>query len=712
MRRITAAVLCGSLILPAHAMRMDDFQSSEQTRTPETRQGEQNWLTNELVKRAGTPGADGYSPMGRWLTEMTAAGVLLTVAATNAVGQSLLTGFMNSPDRDDKDSRTEKGIAYLPSSEKIGVMAAFRAGEFRGMIGLPDSKNVHTPLATIVNDGEPAGGSEEELKALVGATAGVILKSPDRQDIPLRDGKGTTGTIISSPGLGMGVVTQPDGKAVGLVRGKDLTGTEKVASLASGLVGGRLLGIGHNDPPFTMLPLDPKYFDGIAPDTGLPQKDFTRIEALGASFKVESSSFAPLDGMPAGVNRQVTNYKSFDQWRAEHPEKPAVEKVTFAEAYNQKGQGLLDNAIAKPISSVGGMVWTAIKTVFGAVATVGAVVANVVTLGQWGAGRRMLAGSAEFTWDALKETAWRAVGLPAGAAGWVLSFSPKGGAVRNLSERLDNWSMRGDFLPNEEMVNTFFQSKDGATHLLGEGIGCNGGKSYKGDGGKVLTFQQKEELELNTFIVNNPGSMTLEEMARMKEVVSKTDIVAVYTGNHVTDMLLMCFELGGLRVASRKVMEPYLGHEYDSADYHSAAGVIGKQYHDQIPSNNTVFIGSAGMHDGWYKDIQSEKVQNTCDIVPNLGPSTTGDRIGVNFTLRFGGPKNENGGIIERKAVGASNPHWWKVWQELDNHNSVDYYIQDQLNRLRNPPPQPKGISVKDPNFAQKLEEKVRRLGQ
>ncbi len=113
------------------------------------------------------------------------------------------------------------------------------------------------------------------------------------------------------------------------------------------------------------------------------------------------------------------------------------------------------------------------------------------------------------------------------------------------------------------------------------------------------------------------------------------------------------------------------------------------------------------MHDGWYDRIQGDKIQNKGDIIPNLGPYVTGEKIGAKITMRFGGDNGEDGGITQRQAEAVENPHWWKIWELGKNHNIADYFIQDQLNRMRTPSSELKGISVKDPEFEQKLNEKI-----
>ncbi|MGQ0644960.1 MAG: hypothetical protein ACT4O3_05665, partial [Elusimicrobiota bacterium] len=124
--------------------------------------------------------------------------------------------------------------------------------------------------------------------------------------------------------------------------------------------------------------------------------------------------------------------------------------------------------------------------------------------------------------------------------------------------------------------------------------------------------------------------------------------------------------------------------------------------HDRIKSDRRHFIASAGMHDGWYDGIQGDKIQNKNDIIPNVGPDVGGESIGAKLTVKFGGGESGSGGIIRRQAAGKPG-----VLALDANHNYIDYFVQDQLIRMREPPTQDRGISVKDPNFQQRLMGKV-----
>ncbi|MCB4757614.1 MAG: hypothetical protein LHV69_11400, partial [Elusimicrobia bacterium] len=81
-------------------------------------------------------------------------------------------------------------------------------------------------------------------------------------------------------------------------------------------------------------------------------------------------------------------------------------------------------------------------------------------------------------------------------------------------------------------------------------------------------------------------------------------------------------------------------------------------------------------------------------LVPNLAPDTSGKGIGVRFTLRFG----NGGSIINRRA--SNSPGLFELEQ---NHSYMDYFVTDQLNREKNPPQEPRGVSIKDPNFDWKI---------
>jgi hypothetical protein len=704
MKRVIAATLCGALAMPVRAMRMDYFESGSQSAAPSAvRKAGPSWLRQELLKRAEKPGEDGFTPAGRWLVRMTAAGILLTAPAANAVGQALVSDFMGASDLEEKKSRRETGVVYLPASREMGVMAAFQGGEFMGVTGHPETGRVRNPLADIANDDQLAGGSVDELKALVSTTAGVILKSPDRKDMPVMI-DGNRFNLVEAPGLKMAALTGPDGQVVDLLHGTGLTAVERMAGSVVAM-----MGAGQGRPAYERLGLEPDVFQGAPLDTKQPAKSMSNIEALGATLNLGDVKVVQPDSTVAG--RQVTMYKTYEQWRAENSEKAVVDKPGFGAAFNEKGLGLVDNAVAKPVSLGVGVVVGAIKTFFGAITTAVMTVANVVTFGQWGKGREMLAGSAASTWAGFRETIRSAASVPAGVAGWLLSFSPKGGAIRNFSERLDNWSLRGAFVTDDELIGRAFQHKADAKYFVGHGIDNNGAEKFKNKMGDVVTFQQKQAEIMMEFIDRRGSTMLPEEKALMREVIRQTDFVAVYNGNPVVDIMLMSFERAGLHVATRKVMEPFLGKKYEGAYFHSAGGAVGLEYHEQLPSDHRAFIGAAGMHDGWYKGVQADKIQNKGDITPNVGPNTTGDMIGAKVAVQFGGPKGEDGGIVRRQALSAENPRWWKLWELAANHSYMDYFVQDQLNRMRTPPSEIGGISVKDQNFEQKLNDKIGGLG-
>jgi hypothetical protein len=174
---------------------------------------------------------------------------------------------------------------------------------------------------------------------------------------------------------------------------------------------------------------------------------------------------------------------------------------------------------------------------------------------------------------------------------------------------------------------------------------------------------------------------------------------------------MMGWEYGGVGVASRGVIEPFLGVHYENAYFHSANGAVGQRFNGEIVADRKAYVGSAGMHDGWYDGIQGEKIQNRGDIVPNVGPYVTGDRIGAKVTMRFGGRREDDGGITMRQAAEVKDPKWWKLWELGGNHNSMDYFVQDQLHQMRTPRPGLEGIGVKDPYFEQKINQRWGGLG-
>jgi hypothetical protein len=448
---------------------------------------------------------------------------------------------------------------------------------------------------------------------------------------------------------------------------------------------------------------------------GFSDPSFMGVKDLKAAIQKTSqlsSDVLAKDQVTAIKSPNFRIHMTYDQYRAENPEKAAAQKPSkmekFGAAFNEKGLRFMDNFIAKPVSFGVAAAASAVKAIFGMAATVVSGVATVATLGMWDKGREMLAASASFTGASLKTTTKYLVGIAAGMAGWGLSFSPKDSGTRQLSEKLDNWLQRDYFVTKGEVM-VGFQHKVGAKNLLTLGVGNNGAQSFKNERGQTVTFQEQQVKALRTVLKDKYKRLiSREEYNRLHDqIIPLTDFVAVYRGDPMADVMLMSFERAGLHVATRDVMQPFLGVKYENAYFHSAGGAPGYEYSDQILADHKAFIGSAGMHDGWYDKIQGDKIQNRGDIIPNIGPYVTGERIGAKVAMRFGGKKGEDGGIIQRQVEETEKPRWWKLWELGNNHNIADYFIQDQLDRMRMLSSEPRGISVKDPEFERKLNEKV-----
>jgi hypothetical protein len=314
-----------------------------------------------------------------------------------------------------------------------------------------------------------------------------------------------------------------------------------------------------------------------------------------------------------------------------------------------------------------------------------------------------------------------AAGIGSGVVGWVLSFTPKDSAPRRLSERMDNLGLRG-FMTDED-VRAAYPRNSGARFGFFHGIGNNGVKNAAAQKGGFQTFAQQQINELDKFLLihQNSMGMTQEEHDRIREIYrDETDFIALYSGNGAADIMLMCFEQSGLGVASRKIMEPYQGVSYERAYFHSAAVGIKKNYEDKILSESAAFVGSAGMQAGSADKYAGDKIQNQLDLVSNMGPVTSGEEMGFRLAARFGGGGND--GIQRKVADGRTDAA--KLWEEkrfirwgleilkapsklADRHSYMDYFVQDQLNKMRHPASTGSGISVKNPDFENKMNERV-----
>ncbi len=113
----------------------------------------------------------------------------------------------------------------------------------------------------------------------------------------------------------------------------------------------------------------------------------------------------------------------------------------------------------------------------------------------------MLSINAAFTALSLKTTAQIFGGeSPAGMVGWALSFSPKDSGTRQLSEKLNNWLLRGSFTTNVA-VQEGFQHKEGAKNLLIYGVDNNGAqRSAEQKPAMTITFQERQATELQEFV--------------------------------------------------------------------------------------------------------------------------------------------------------------------------------------------------------------------
>lgn len=331
---------------------------------------------------------------------------------------------------------------------------------------------------------------------------------------------------------------------------------------------------------------------------------------------------------------------------------------------NQKALMGAENLLARPIVF-------AVGAVGGAVA---AVIHGVKVL--YGAVKGLFAGSGDNRWATfkssihdLKEDLLLAsmVRPVAGVFGYFLSFSPVKSGIHKLSEKLDNWALKGKFVDDAKLAELVVPKGD-AKILIILGVGNNSLKEVVDNFGKVSNcktfFHDKLEQNILSTYFKNP-----ETRDKALQVLAKMDFVAPYTGNLIMDVVFSAFEKSGWSIVSRKILPAYEKMDYEMTLAHSAGAYVYDGRKDNIRTKLATLIGAEGADLGRYKDLNPETTSKTGfehDLVTHVAPMENGKAIGVQYGF---GPSNS---VQHIPAPG--NPKFYDI---VKNHDLVNYLMNE-----------------------------------
>ncbi|OVE77635.1 hypothetical protein BVX98_02185, partial [bacterium F11] len=241
-----------------------------------------------------------------------------------------------------------------------------------------------------------------------------------------------------------------------------------------------------------------------------------------------------------------------------------------------------------------------------------------------------------------------------------------------LSEKLDNWALKGAFIDDAELIKRVSPDKN-AKVLIIHGIGNNQFDVFKGEHGKLRNFKNQQSHLLKEGV--NKMNLDPDFLENTLSLIGKVDFVANYTGNGIVDIILSGFEKTGWSIASRKIMEPYKNEEYRMVYAHSAGAYIYLNHGHQMKDDYRTFIGAEGNFGGRLKGFDPDTTHFIAfknDVVPHLAPMENGNGIGVDIAFGRGGA------LIEKQnAPGDPSP-----FDLSGNHDYRKYFLVD-IHRLQ-----------------------------
>lgn len=267
------------------------------------------------------------------------------------------------------------------------------------------------------------------------------------------------------------------------------------------------------------------------------------------------------------------------------------------------------------------------------------------------------------------------VQILAGAAAYLLDFSPEDSSIHRFAEKMDNWSLWGGFMDDARLKNQVqAQLVPGAKVLISLGVHTN--MMTDPNFWKSQTGSLEFEMTQQRIPKNDP-----ETLERVRALYNQTDFISAYTGNIVTDVVLMGGEHAGFSPVTRK-LEEYFNGDYELTIGHSAGKWALLNARSDVNPSQTMIWGGP---DTFSENRHFYSVQhNGIDPIPFLGtvnsdqgnasPDKTGSRnpsfVGVGVSLPIFGLGN-----VEQYRDTDPNPindHGWqryflKSLDEIEN---------------------------------------------
>ncbi|OVE75965.1 hypothetical protein BVX98_06695, partial [bacterium F11] len=241
-----------------------------------------------------------------------------------------------------------------------------------------------------------------------------------------------------------------------------------------------------------------------------------------------------------------------------------------------------------------------------------------------------------------------------------------------LSEKLDNWALKGAFIDDAELIKRVSPDKN-AKVLIIHGIGNNMLEKRMRDNGTSIGFKKDQHRILQNFFITK--IKTESDLTEAFETLGQIDFVANYTGNGFVDVLFSAFEKSGWSITSRKIMDLYKENDYKMVYAHSAGAYIYLNHSEGIKDQYRTFIGAEGndlRRLNKFDPQSTHFIAFTNDIVPRVAPSENGRRIGVDFSFGKGGD------ITQRLDAPGDPKHY-----ELSKNHDYRKYIYVDFNRLK-----------------------------
>jgi len=432
---------------------------------------------------------------------------------------------------------------------------------------------------------------------------------------------------------------------------------------------------------------------------GFRDPGFMGIKDLGTAIEKHSQAQSEFATKISPGNKNFLTEYNFqmneEKWREQNPDEVLATKPNLLEAgwkaVVDKGEDALKNVVAKPIIYAIAIGAGLLKAGLNIVKTF------------WSATKALLSrewSSVDQNISSLKEGVKSTLGLfpkiVSGLVGHALSYSPKESRIHKLSEKLDNYSLWGVWINNQQLQDAVAPIP-GTDILIIHGIGNNifwkfGNKST----GKEYGFKEFRRNQLLNSYKSSKGRLQAGDAL----IRDRIDFIAPYTGEGIIDIFFSALERSGMGIVSDKMLTGYKEKHYKMVYAHSAGGYVLLNNTDNLKRDFTTMIGAEGAYLQKYDGLdpsRTSRIAHRFDPIPFLAPSETGNFIGVD--IAFGKEKG--------RTVIKAHPDNPSLLDIQKNHLFIDYIIGDMPRLIRiiegSERDNIRGVSVLDPILEKKI---------